>query len=111
MPDHLNTTQLEAIQRLVCDPLRETVRAEMQAGHDRLTGAIEKVAEQLAAHVAETVRLEHLREDRIENLERRVTELERLRGKVLLVYAFLAVALSLAWSLVRDWLIALVRRR
>jgi hypothetical protein len=111
MPDHLNTTQLEAIQRLISDPLREAVRAEMQAGHDRLTAAIEKVAEQLTAHVAETLRLEHLRQSRIDQLEQRVSQLEGFRAKVLIVYTALAVVLSLAWSLARDWFLALGRRR
>ena len=111
MPDHLNTAQLEAIQRLVCDPLRETVRAEMRAGHERLAAAIEKVAEQLAAHVADAVRLEGTREDRLRNIEQRVTRLEQFRGKVLLVYSALALLLSLAWSIVREWLAGAGRRR
>ena len=111
MPDHLNTTQLEAIQRLISEPLRLAVRAEMQAGHERLTAAIEKVAEQLAAHVAEVVRLESARDDRLRHLEHRVTRLEQFRGKVLLVYTVLALLLSFVWSLVREWLVGTARRR
>ena len=110
MSDELTTTQLDAIQRLLSEPLRQAVRAEMQAGNDRLTAAIEKLAEQLAAHVSETVRRERTRDHRLDVLERRVAALERFRGKILVVYAALTVLLTVAWSLARDWLASVVRR-
>ena len=107
----LTTTQLDSIQRLLSEPLRQAVRAEMQAGHERLAAAIEKVAEQLAAHVAEVIRRERVRDGRIDALEARVTALERFRGKVLMVYAALTILLSVSWSIFREWIAAVVRRR
>jgi hypothetical protein len=110
MPD-LTTTQLETIQRLLSEPLRQAVRAEMQAGHERLAAAIEKVAEQLAAHISESLRRERARDGRIDVLETRVAALERFRGRVLLVYAALSVILSIAWSIFREWIASLTHRR
>jgi hypothetical protein len=107
----LTTDQLEAIQRLLAEPLRQAVRAEMQAGHERLAGAIEKVAEHLAAHVADTAARDRARGARLDAIDRRVATLEAFRGKVLLVYGAGAFALSFAWSLTRDWVVGVIRRK
>ena len=106
----LTSDQLEAIQRLLSDPLRQTVRAEMQAGHDRLAAAIDRVAEQLGRHVGETSRREQERELRIDSLDRRVAAIERFRGKVLIVYGALTFAMSFAWSLFCQWLGGMIRK-
>ena len=106
----LTTDQLDSIQRLLSEPLRQAVRTEMQAGNDRLASAIEKVAEQLSTHVADNLRRERAREGRLESLERRVATLENFRAKVLIVYAGLTVALSFAWSVLRDWMTGLIRK-
>jgi len=111
MPDQLTTPQLEAIQRLIIQPLLDAVRVEMQAGHERLAAAIEKVADRLAAHVADETSRDRARDGRIETLERRVGALERFRGRVLVVYGVLTMLLSFAWSLLRDWLVEPGRRR
>ena len=106
----LTADQLDSIQRLLSEPLRQAVRTEMQAGNDRLASAIEKVAEQLSNHVADNLRRERAREGRLESLERRVATLENFRAKVLIVYAALTVALSFAWSVLRDWLAGIVKK-
>jgi len=111
MPDQLTTPQLETIQRLLVDPLREAVRTEMQAGHDRLAVAIEKVADQLTQHAAITTQNELARDARITRLETRVTMLERFRGKMLAGYTALVLVCSLAWELLRDWVIGSMHRR
>lgn len=111
MPDQLTTSQLEAIQRLISDPLRQAVRAEMQAGHERLAAAIEKVADQLAAHVAEALRHDTSRDTRLSQIERRLGALERFRGRVLIVYAALTLLLSFAWEIVREWVAGTLHRR
>jgi hypothetical protein len=100
----LTSDQLDSIQRLLSDPLRQAVRTEMQAGHDRLAAAIERVSEQLGNHIAENVRRERARDTRLESLEHRVVMLEGFRAKVLIVYAALTFALSFAWSIFRDWI-------
>ena len=110
MPD-LTTPQLEAIQRLITEPLRQAVRVEMQAGHERLAAAVERVAEQLEAHRRDAHARDSAREQRVELLERRVLVLERFRGRVLLVYAALTVLFSFAWSILRDWLVSAGRRK
>jgi hypothetical protein len=109
--DDLTTGQLDAIQRLLSEPLRQAVRAEMQSGHERLTAAIEKLAEQLAGHIADTLRRDRLRETRLDALERRVAALERFRGKVLIVYAALTLLLSFGWSILREWATGFARKR
>lgn len=106
----LTSDQLDAIQRLLSEPLRQAVRAEMQAGHDRLAAAIDKVAEQLERYTAESLRREHARDLRLESLERRVTTLERFRAKMLVVYGALALVLGLVWSIIRDWLLHAVKK-
>ena len=106
----LTSDQLEAIQRLLSDPLRQAVRAEMQAGHDRLAAAIDRVAEQLGRHMADNTRREHARELRLETLEHRVATLERFRARVLIVYAALTFAMSFAWSLFSEWLGGKIRK-
>jgi hypothetical protein len=106
----LTADQLDSIQRLLSEPLRQAVRTEMQAGNDRLASAIERVAQQLADHVADNLRRERAREGRLESLERRVVILENFRGRVLIVYAALTVALSFAWSVFRDWITGLSRK-
>ena len=110
MPDQLTTNQLEAVQRLISEPLRQAVRAEMQAGHERLAAAIERVADQLAGHIAQVLRQDHARDARLAALEHRVSALERFRGRVLIVYAALTLLLSLAWELVREWIAGSLRR-
>lgn len=110
MPD-LTAPQLEAIQRLITDPLRQAVRTEMQAGHDRLAAAVEKVAGQLSTHITDALAREHDRDRRIEIIEQRVTRLEHFRGRVLIVYGFLTMLLSLAWRCVDNYLAAAFRRR
>ena len=110
MPD-LTTPQLEAIQRLITEPLRQAVRTEMQAGHERLALAIEKVADQLTSHVADALRQGHTRDARIDSLEHRVTALERFRGRVLIVYGALALLFSLIWSLFREWILGVTRKQ
>jgi hypothetical protein len=111
MSDELTTTQLEAIQRLLSEPLRQAVRAEMQAGHERLAAAIEKLAEQLAGHIADSARRERGRDARVDSLEKRVAALERFRGKVLIVYAALTVLISFSWSIAREWMADLLRKK
>jgi hypothetical protein len=100
----LTTNQLETIQRLLTDPLRQTVRAEMQAGHDRLASAVQQVTDQLTRHAAASIDAHRARDVRADQLERRVTVLERFRAKVLVVYAFLTLLATFAWNFLRDWL-------
>jgi hypothetical protein len=101
----LTTPELEVIQRLLVDPLRDAVRTEMQAGHERLAQAIEKVAEQLAQHVAAEMQNELARDARIARLEKRVTMLEQFRGRMLAGYTLLVLICSVVWSIVRDWIV------
>ena len=109
MPD-LTTAQLEAIQRLITEPLRQAVRTEMQAAHERLAAAIEKVADQLTGHVADALRQGHARDARIDSLEHRVSVLERFRARVLLVYGALTVLFTVAWSVLREWVVGAARK-
>ena len=111
MPDQITTPQLETIQRLLVDPLRQTVRTEMQAGHDRLASAIEKVADQLSQHATLTSQNEIARDARIARLESRVTTLEQFRGRMRAGYTALVLVCSLVWEFVRDWVISSMHRK
>jgi hypothetical protein len=95
MPD-LTPSQLESIRRLLLDPLREAVRAEIQLGQARLASALEALAD----HV-------HRTDKRITSVERDLMRLRSFRRRVLAVYSALAVLLSLIWSIVRDKVISL----
>ena len=111
MPPSLTTDQLEAVQRLICEPLRQAVRAEMQAGHEQVTAAVAKLADQLAAHVNEAIRRDRAQGARIDLMEHRIGTLERFRGRVLVVYGVLTLIFSFAWSVLREWLLEISRRR
>ena len=110
MPD-LTSAQLQAIQQLITDPLRAAVRAEMQAGHDRLASAVEKVADQLASHMTEALNRDRAHDHRIEIIEQRITRLEHFRGRVLIVYGALTMLLSFAWTMLEEYLPTSLRRR
>ena len=110
MPD-LTAPQLEAVQRLITDPLREAVRTEMQAGHDRLAAAVEKVANQLATHMTDALSREHAHARLLNQLDERVARLEHFRGRVLIVYGALTMLLSFAWSMVQEYVSGVMRRR
>jgi len=100
----LTTPQLESLHRLLIDPLRNTVRSEMQAGHDRLTSAIEKVADRLATHTTSSLDSDRARDTRTDHLEKRLAVLERFRTKVLAVCAVLSFIVTVAWSLLHDYI-------
>jgi len=100
----LTTPQLESLHRLLIDPLRDAVRTEMQAGHDRLTAAIEKVADRLSTHTAAARDSDRARDARTDQIEKRLALLERFRTKVLAVCAVLSFLVTLAWSILHDYL-------
>jgi hypothetical protein len=100
----LTTPQLESLHRLLIDPLRNAVRTEMQAGHDRLTAAIEKVADRLSSHTTTTTESNRARDTRADHLEKRLALLERFRTKVLAVCTVLSFIVTVAWSLLHDYL-------
>ena len=102
----LTTPELEVIQRLLVDPLRQAVRAEMQAGHERLSSAVEKLAEQLAQHIASSIQSELAHNARLARVEKRLSTLEQFRGRMLAGYAVLVLICSVAWSLLRDWIVS-----
>jgi biotin-(acetyl-CoA carboxylase) ligase len=107
----LSTPQLESLHRLLIDPLRETVRTEIQLGHDRLAASIEKVADHLSTHITTTQESNRIRDTRADHLDRRLALLERFRGKVLVVYAALTLFCTLAWSLLHDYITTLTLHR
>src|SRR5205807_2281488 len=50
----LTPSQLESIRRLLVDPLRETIKSEVQLSHDRLAASIRKLTDQLSTHAHST---------------------------------------------------------
>jgi hypothetical protein len=100
----LTPTQLESLQRLLLDPLKQTIRTEIQSGQDRLNTAIEKVADHLQTHITTTTESNRQRDAQQNQQDHRLRTLERFRGKILVVYAALTLLSTLAWSLLHDYL-------
>ena len=102
--NNLTTEQLEAIRRLLVDPLRETVKSEIQLSHDRLGSAVEKLADRLADHIQRT-------EKRVAATERDVLRLRFFRHRLVAIYGAVVVIVSLAWSVIRDRVLAKIAGR
>ena len=98
----LNAEQLESIRRLLIDPLRDAVKAEVELGHGRLRQAVEQLAAQVAAHAEANHQRATETTRRLVMVEAEVTKFGPFRNRVLVVYGFLAAGLSLIWSIVRD---------
>ena len=107
----LTTPQLDSIRRLLLDPLREAVRAEVELGHDRLRQTIEQLADQVAAHAQSQSQRDTESTRRLAALEAQATRNSAFQSRVLVVYGFIAMGLSLLWSIVRDRLIARITGR
>lgn len=93
----LSATQLEQVQRLVTAPLQATVRAEMETGHEKLAGAIDRLGDRLAGHLSDHKKLER----RVDDIDRRVTSLERFRVALNAGWAVVTSAVSIGWGVVR----------
>ena len=94
----LTAEQLESIRRLLVDPLRETVKNEIQLSHDRLESAVERLGDHLAGYIERTEKL-------MATVEREVGRLRTFRRRVVAIYGVLTILLSAAWPVFRDrWL-------
>src|SRR5690349_22927238 len=98
MPD-LRPDQLESIRRLLLDPLREAVRAELQLSHARLTSAIESLTERMTDYTHRTDR-------RLLAVERETARLRSFRRRLVAVYGAAAFVVTVVWSLLRDKLLS-----
>ena len=107
MPSHeLNTQQLESIHRLLIEPLREAVKAEVELSQDRLRRAVDQLSAQLTAHIQSQGQRTDDASNRLTALEATTTRYAAMQSRVLVVYGFLAMALSLVWSIIRDRLVS-----
>ena len=104
-PD-LTTPQLDSIHRLLIEPLREAVKAEVELGHDRLRQAIDQLAAQVAAQSSSQQQREEETTRRLTELEQQTARYGAMQSRLLVVYGFIAMGLSLVWSIVRDRLVA-----
>ena len=91
----LNSEQLQSIQSILIDPLRETIRTEIRLNHDQMADVIS--------------RLEHVIEEqsasasaRLSALENEVAGFRAFRRKLVTIYSTLTVVLSIIWSLIRE---------
>lgn len=91
----LSSEQLDAVQRLLLEPLRETVKAELQLSHDRLAAAIEGLTRTLADQATQANR-------RIEPLERELSRQRTFRRRLAAIYGVAALLLSVLWELLRE---------
>ena len=95
----IRADQLESIQRLLVEPLRDAVKAEIQSSHDRLAAALENVADQLAGHIERS-------EKRVAAIEHEVSRLRTFRRRVVAIYGVISIILGMLWSLVRDKIVS-----
>ena len=95
----LNTEQLESIRRLLIEPVRETVRTEIQLSHDRVSAAVTKLDDRLAGHMERN-------EKRLAIVEKETGNIRAFRRRLAAVYAVMTLVLSLVWSIVRDKLMS-----
>ena len=91
----LKPQQLESIRRLLVDPLRETVKTEIQLSHDRLESLVGRLDEQLTGHVARS-------DKRLIHIEHEVSRLCSFRQRVIAVYGVLTMIVTVAWSIFRE---------
>ena len=94
----LTAEQLESIRRLLVDPVRDTIKSEIQLSHDRLASAVERLGDHLAGHIERT-------EKRMVTVEREVGRLRSFRRRVVAGYGAITILLSAVWSIFREkWL-------
>ena len=91
----LNAEQLETVQRLLLEPLRDTIKAELQVSLDRIAASVDRLAEEVRSHAAQS-------NLRIGPLEREMARQKRFRRRLAGVYGLVAVMLSAAWAIVRE---------
>jgi undecaprenyl pyrophosphate synthase len=84
----LTSDQLDAIHRLLLEPLRETIKAELHA----VSASVDRLGDELRTHV----------DHRIAPLERELARQKRFRRKLATIYGGLAVVVSVVWSIFRD---------
>ena len=99
----LDADALRAIKELIAEPLMEQVSTSMDAGHDRLAAAIERVGARLADHVAATAVAARDRDAELAALRERVGRLERFKRHLAVVYAAVALVAGTAWGVLVDW--------
>ena len=98
MPD-LRPDQLESIRRLLLDPLRDAVRAELQLSHDRLTSAIDSLTQRVTDYTHRTDR-------RLQLVERETLRLRNFRRRLVAIYGAAALVVTVLWSVVREKLLS-----
>ena len=88
----LTSDQLDAIRRLLLDPLRDVIKAEVHAKLDTLSASVDRLADELRTQT----------DHRIAPLEREMARQKRFRRRLATIYGGVALVLSVAWSMLRD---------
>jgi predicted GTPase len=89
----LHLTDAEQLKRLLLDPLIEVLRAEMR-----------QAVRPLVNDLAELRHREKVREQQINQIEQRLSTLERFKLKIAAVCSGVAVAAGVVWRMVLDWI-------
>jgi hypothetical protein len=89
----LDLTDAEQLKKVVVDPLIATLRVEMrQSVRPLVEGMLE---------LRQTQALQH---DRIEEIEKRLSAIERFKMRIVTVSSGIAVAAGILWRIVLDWI-------
>lgn len=89
----LHLTDAEQLKRLLLDPLIEVLRAEMR-----------QAVRPLVNDLAELRHRERVRDQQINQIEQRLSTLERFKLKIAAVCSGVAVGAGVVWRMVLDWI-------
>ena len=91
----LNSDQLQSIQHILIDPLRETIRTEIRLNHDQLTDTINRL-ENIIQSQSQT------QLTRMSSMEREIARFQAFRRRLITIYSALTVVLSMIWSIIHE---------
>ena len=95
----LDSEQLQFIQQLLIDPLRETIRTEMRLNHDQMIDVLNGLEEAILIQAESS-------QNRLASIEADLSRLKSFRRKLVAIYSTLTVVISLLWSIFREKVMA-----
>jgi CHASE3 domain sensor protein len=95
----LDLTDAERLRQIVVDPLITAVRAEGKASAAEIRQLIQPIADEQNRLRRREIQQNH----RLEQIEQRLSALERFKLKIAAVCTAIAVVAGVAWRMAQDW--------